>query len=273
MKKKLAQGPLGFPMPDELARNLEALLKSLPKDKAYSYRKAQTLPTAVELVDGERADVSTISTDSIDREHEVVIPKGMNLTYFTKNPVVTFAHKYDELPVGRAAWVKMVGDVLKAKTIYANKPDGWAGPWLPDAVFSMTQQGIIRGKSVGFLPTKVRSPTREELSLKPEWKNAHAVIESSLLLEYAIAPIPVNQDALVEAVSKGVADLAILKRLGLSAPATEAPTRPKRGRPATKAVSSVADLEAVLKALERMSFDPARIAEDVYRGLKNRGKV
>lgn len=273
MKKKLCTGPLGFPMPDELARSLEALLKSLPKDKAYAYRKAQAVPTAVELVEGERADVSTISTDSLDRESEVVIPKGMNLAYFSKNPVVTFAHKYDELPVGRAAWVKMVGEVLKAKTIYANKPDGWEGPWLPDAVFAMTQQGIIRGKSVGFLPTKVRSPTKEELSLKPEWKNASCIIESSLLLEYAVAPIPVNQDALVEAVSKGIADQAILKRLGIQAPEKPAPVTRKRGRPAKKSVASVADLSAMLKALERLTFDPSRIAEQVYANLKNRGRV
>lgn len=259
-KKTLTEGPLGFPMPDALAKALEALLKTLPKDKAYSYRKAQAVPSLLELLEGERADVSTISTDSLDRDNEVVLPKGVGLTYFQKNPIVTFAHKYDELPIGKAQWVKMVNGQLKAKTKYADKPDGWEGPWLPDAVWAMTQQGILKGKSIGFIPTKIRSPTRDEIGERPEWKNASCVIESSVLLEYAIAPIPMNQDALVEAVSKGIADAATLRRLGINPPA----------RPRRKAGSS---LEDFLKALEGITLDPAKIAEQVYQNIKQRGKV
>jgi hypothetical protein len=127
-KKVLTEGPLGFPMPDSLAKSLEQLMKTLPKDSAYSYRHAKSVPLTVELVKGERADISLVSSDSIDRDNEVVLPKGMNLTYFQKNPIVTLAHKYDELPVGKAQWIRQVEGGIKAKTIYAAKPTDWLGP-------------------------------------------------------------------------------------------------------------------------------------------------
>ena len=34
-----AEGPLGFPMTDKQAFALEAIIKSLPEDNAYAYRK------------------------------------------------------------------------------------------------------------------------------------------------------------------------------------------------------------------------------------------
>ena len=94
-KKKLCTGPLGFPMTDGQAKAVEQLMKSLPKDSAFSYRHAKAVPQSVELLKGEKADISLISSDAIDRDGEVVLPKGLELAYFQKNPIVTFAHKYD----------------------------------------------------------------------------------------------------------------------------------------------------------------------------------
>jgi len=63
-----AEGPLGFPMQDRQAIVLDALLKSLPKEKAFEYRrlKADNLKVS-EVVQGERSDVSWISTEHPDR--------------------------------------------------------------------------------------------------------------------------------------------------------------------------------------------------------------
>lgn len=43
------EGPLGFPMPDRSARQLDTLLKSLPKSKAYDYRKIVSTKGVSEL--------------------------------------------------------------------------------------------------------------------------------------------------------------------------------------------------------------------------------
>jgi hypothetical protein len=254
-KRTFTEGPLGFPMPDALAKSLEQLIKTLPKDSAYSYRKGTG--QAVELVKGEKADISLVSTDCIDRDGEVVLPKGVDLSYFQKNPIVTFAHKYDELPVGKAQWIRQVEGGIKAKTVYTDAHD------LARACWQMTAEGILKGKSIGFLPTKIRPPNGEE----PEWKNASAVIESAVLLEYAVAPIPVCPEALVEAVAKGYADEALLTKLGL-----KLPTKPakKSARP-RKAGPDI--LTLFLKQLQTIRIDPNRIADEVFRRIAERGRV
>ena len=48
------EDPLGFPMPDRQARQLDTLLKSLPKTKEHAYRKAVTAKTPTELNPGKR---------------------------------------------------------------------------------------------------------------------------------------------------------------------------------------------------------------------------
>src|SRR5215471_5044267 len=95
------EGPLGFPMPDKQARAVDALLKVLPKSKEYAYRKAVTAKAPTELNLGERSDVSWITTESPDRQGEVVLAKGMNDSQFQGNPIVTLGHAYALPPVGR----------------------------------------------------------------------------------------------------------------------------------------------------------------------------
>jgi hypothetical protein len=50
---------------------------------------------------------------------------------------------------------------------------------------------------------KSHPPTDQEIAKKPALKDVRRIIESWLLLEYACTWLPVNQDAVVEAVSKG----------------------------------------------------------------------
>ena len=245
MKKKLIEGPLGLQMTEQQARQVETALKSVPKE--YAYTKRAVVPESLELKAGERADISLVSTAAVDREGDVVLPTGVDLTYYRQNPIVTMAHKWDELPVGKALWIKAVEGGLLAKTQYASRPQDWQGPWLPDAIFALTQQGILKGKSIGFLPTSVRGPTQEELKSFPAWKDARGIVDKALLLEYAVAPIPCNQEALTLAVSKGLASPALLRKLGLEVNQKKAPS-----------------LASLVKAL---SFDPIRIAEEAWANV------
>lgn len=250
----LVDGPFGIKMKDSTALAVDALLKTLPKE-CQTLKKKSTLPDS-EFVPGERADISLVSAETVDRDGDVVLAKGMQLDYFRANPVVTLAHDYSGLPVGRCQWIKPVVAGIKAKTIYATRPDEWQGPWIPDAVWQMTKEGILRGKSIGFLPTKLRPPTSKETAI---WKDCNVIIESAVLLEYAVAPIPCNQDALVEAIAKGYADEATLKRLGLSI------TKP------TKIKAHFNRHAATIKALANVNVD--RIVEEVLQRIKDRGRV
>jgi hypothetical protein len=75
-------------MLDRQARQLDTLLKALPKSKEHAYRKAVTAKTPTDLNPGERSDVSWITTESVDRTQAVVIAKGMNDSQFVANPLV-----------------------------------------------------------------------------------------------------------------------------------------------------------------------------------------
>ena len=217
-------GPLGFPMPSKLAFEAESALKSQPrgirelfhakirgmdgKDFVVAgYGRRAMVPKEMSFVDGEHADVSVVTSDSKDRDDDVMLPRGANWDHFRKNPVVPFAHDYTSLPVGRAQWVTMAkvgdGEGWKAKTQYTKRPADHPAnaPWVPDNVWHFVKSGHLPGKSVGFIPQNMRDPDHDETDTRPDWKGAR-LIDKYLMLEYSPVPVPANQDALVEAVAK-----------------------------------------------------------------------
>src|SRR5438552_9472502 len=204
------EGPLGFPVTDRQAIALEAILKALPKDDAFRYRKAALTRGASEVLPGERADVSWITTEDPDRTREVVRARGMNDSQFKLNPLVTLQHAYSVPPIGRSLWRKVVRDGpmqgVKAKTQYPVKPEAWQGTWPADVALCLVQADLLRGKSIGFLPTKVHSPGESERQTNG-WKDVDLVIDEWILLEYACTFLPAQQNAIVEAVSKSALQL------------------------------------------------------------------
>lgn len=202
-------GPLGFPQQDRQAQQLDEILKKLPHEKEYQYHHAVVTKSTSEVNFGERSDVSWISTEAVDRHGEVVLSKGMNASQFQMNPLVTLQHLYSMPPVGKSLWQKRVkdGEVagIKAKTQYPAVPSNWNNddPWPPDKVFSLVQAGLLSGKSIGFLPTKLHFADEKE-AIKNGWAPGTPVFDEWLLLEYSCVFLPANQEALVQEVSKGM---------------------------------------------------------------------
>jgi len=204
------EGPLGIPCLDRQARALEAVLGSLPGDDLHAPGHLVVEKATTELLPGDRCDVSWISTENPDRMRDVVIARGMNDEHFKLNPLVTLQHAYWLPPVGRSLWRKRARDGelvgIKAKTQYPQRPASWpdTADWPPDFAFTLVQSGLLCGKSIGFLPTKVRRPTDRECENRPELREVHRIIEEWVLLEYACVYLPAQQNAVVEAVSKGL---------------------------------------------------------------------
>lgn len=240
------EGPLGFPLTDRQAIALESIIKALPKDSAYRYRKAVSPAAAPsELLTGERSDVSWISTQDPDRDKEVVIARGMNDGQYKLNPIVTLQHCYHQPPVGRSLWRKATkdGDLVgvKAKTIYPAKPADWPDPdWPADGAFSLVSTGLLNGKSIGFLPLKMHVPDDKERD-KNGWSasQVNLVFDQWLLLEYACVYLPCQQNATVQDVSKRL-----------------------KGEPAPPRITRLCDIEtAVAKRIEAIDLaDLARRA-------------
>ena len=205
-----ATGPLGFPMHSNDAKELEGILKTLPSEvKDVGLQHMTCLAKTQTISEEEHTDTSIITTSMLDRDREVVIAEGIDWKQFKKNPIVTFAHMYDCLPVGRCLWVK--AEKFKgangwiAKTRYTPRPGADIWPvteaWFPDAVFHFIKCEDLRGKSIGFIPLSIRPPTDKELKM-PEMANCRCIFDKVLALEYAVAPVQANPDALVQTVSK-----------------------------------------------------------------------
>lgn len=199
----------GFQLPEALARKIDDLSRDLPKE--FTYRRIARKADSFTLDAGERTDVSLITTDALDREGEVILPAGGDWRDY--NRVVTFAHRYDQLPAGSNWWIRARGNGLVAKTHYPDRPKDWgSAPWLPSAILHLMQQPVptCTGKSIGFLPLNVRAATKDEIVKRPQIKNA-PVIDRWIGVEYAVVPVPCNPEAEMQAVAKGM-ELGLIDR-------------------------------------------------------------
>ena len=232
-----AEGPFGVPMKDQQARQLEERLKNLPRDEAFAFRRASVGRGLSEWQPEGRADVSWITEEAPDRAGDVVLARGMDDSHYRLNPLVTLNHSYAEPPVGRSLWRKRVQEGaligVKAKTHYPTRPTTWsAGPWPPDVAFDLLQSGLLLGKSIGFLPLKLREPTAEERRSQPGWDKVRFVVEQWLLIEYACCFLPMQPNAVVEEVLKAARSRAVeAPRPVVSTPALERALRTFTARP------------------------------------------
>lgn len=199
----LTPGPFALPMTSRQAFALEALLKSLP---AMLQPQRLALAHSLPHVDT-RSDVSWITTETPDRQGDIVLADGMDDSHFRLNPIVTLNHDYARPPVGRSLWRKPARDGavvgIQAKTYYPPRPRDWHdGPWLPDLALGLVQAGLLNTKSIGFLPLKIRTPTRDEIRANPFLASVRHIVERWLLLEYACCYLPVQPLAVVTEIAK-----------------------------------------------------------------------
>ncbi len=247
----LTAGPLGFPVTDDQAKAIEAILKTNSKDSAFAYKKLVVAKAQSEVLPGERSDVSWISTEEPDRTREVVIAAGLNDEQFKLNPIVTMNHCYHVPPVGKSLWRKKAKDGgvrgIKAKTQYPAKPANWPADsdWAPDIAFALVQADMLRGKSIGFLPIKGYSPDAKTCE-KNGWTKVDWVVEEWMLLEYACTFLPTQQQAVVEAVSKSFGQIpeTLAKAFDLKA-LEAAPEKPMHK------IASFTPIEEIAKSLAR----------------------
>lgn len=134
----------------------------------------------------------TISTEGIDRDNDIISATGWDTKNYEKNPVVLWAHQYDQLPVGKAKGLKFQGGKIVADVEFVPAE---VYPFA-ETVYRMVKAGFLSGTSVGFRP--VQSSFNE--------KRQGYDFSKQELLEFSVVPIPANPDALLEARAAGVID-------------------------------------------------------------------
>ena len=215
-----------------------------------------------ELLPGERAAVFIITTHSVDRDGEVIVPKGLDLAAYNRNRVVLAMHDQASWPIGRAQWIKATngGRQLRSKVQFAETEAG-------EEIWQLVKADIARGASIGMIPdvSKAGPPTQAERRERPDWAQAKRIYRKGELVEWSIVPVPANPDAVAVAVAKGLMlpkwmeqpSSADLKRW-----TPEPPTLPKlTGRTFAQAhaelikrLKSVAAQKAALTAQDRLEL-------------------
>ena len=263
------EGPLGFPMKDAVAKQLEGILAGLDGD-CRSFVDAHggicrvaKAPETMELRPAAREEVSLITTKALDLDNEVLLAAGLDWSYFEANGKnVTWAHNYTMLPVGQGMWFKTgtgprgLPGVLGA-TRYAKRPaslpEGQA--WFPDVVCHyIFELGQLKGKSIGFVPTAIRKPTKADVEGRPELADCSWIIARAVPLEWAVCVVQCQPEAIRYDVEKARAlgidtPAVMLKSFGLDA-APPAP-RVEAAATAVAAAEPIWTRKEIRSALER----------------------
>lgn len=232
----------------------------------------KTFSTDVDVYEGERAIKAKISTGTLDRDNEVLVPQGCNSQEFEANPVVYLNHNYYTLPIGKCVGLDRKGNSIIAKTVLAERPEDYPrdAEWVPDTLLSLFKQGIIKGFSVGFDPMDggTREPTEKDKdNYGPSVKRIYSKWK---LIEYSVAPLPANQEALCMAVSKGMkrteSILAMFGNFSLPAPVKQENT----SAPARRIIKYYS-IPAEIKPIPSASVDVDKVIADAV--AKKRGRV
>jgi len=201
--------------------------------------------------------VATITTDSVDRDGEVVVPAGMNSKEYEANPVLLYEHDVKQ-PIGKMLKMRRNERNIEAEFALAPRPETHVGEWFPDTVAALMDFGALNTMSIGFLGLEARPASKSDS--EKYGSGVRRVYGKWKLLEVSVVSIPANQDAIITAVRKGLCSPAVAKRFGVTVPDAPAPIR--RSYRVSVAVPALGDLDRVQIVRDEMARARGRLYAD-----------
>ena len=135
--------------------------------------------------DAERTLTHLITRRVVDRDGDVVEPRGGRLDNYRKNPVVLLGH-YGDMPIGRNLSLEASDEDIVAVTQFAGMEQAHEEA---ETVYRLYRDGFMRAWSIGFrgliIGREPVLPGQKGVTFL-EWE----------LYEYSAVPIPSNPDAL-----------------------------------------------------------------------------
>ncbi len=203
--ERIPLGDLDASRADELAKELDR------KPSELEFIRKGFVAEQKGTDDEERSSTELISTADIDRDNEILLPRGAVLEHYKKNPQVLWSHDYRQPPIGKAAWVRKdtASKGLLAKTIYAVTD-------FAEEIWTLVKGGFLPARSVGFIPIESHEPDEKEVAKYPERAGARRIYDKWELLEYSVVDIGSNRQALELAMAKGLnLSMELQEQLGL----------------------------------------------------------
>jgi HK97 family phage prohead protease len=150
---------------------------------------------SIKSVDKEKNTVDGVfSTQDIDRQDEVIMQSGWDLTNYKNNPVVLYAHDYHDFPIAKMTEIGTEPNTRMPGTSQLIGKMQFAVNENPKAkiAFDLMVGGFLSAFSVGF------KNNRWEV----DEANDTVYLNENELLEVSVVPVPANQMALAKA--KGI---------------------------------------------------------------------
>ena len=148
----------------------------------------------VEKID-ERTLRFTISTSSVDRDLDMIDVRGWQLDAFARNPVVLWAHRAEDPPIGKAIDFGRDDHRLYSAVQFLPLGYGKAGEFA-EMIYRMAADGFISATSVEFRPIKWDFTADKDRG-GDDWFPGIDFHEQELV-ELSIVAVPSNPDALIE---------------------------------------------------------------------------
>jgi phage head maturation protease len=157
------------------------------------FRKA--FETTIDDIDPKNREVvAIISTDSVDREKDVLLPKGLRRKNYAG---MTIDYNHDKnLPIGVSKWVKAEPHRVISKYRVSDKTD------FSRDVFNLLQDGVLRYHSVDGKCYAASKPTSDEVRINKTWDGAR-IIRDWEMYNFTVCTVPQNEDAVALMVAKG----------------------------------------------------------------------
>jgi HK97 family phage prohead protease len=168
------------------------------------------------------------STDAVDTYDEIVDQGTWELDIYRANPVVLFAHKSRELPIGKSVDVAVRNGRLECRIQFATEDMN------PEAerVWKLIKGQFLRAVSVGFIPRDVKWEKRDGKDV--------FVLYNNSLREISVTPVPANHEALAKMRARALA----------GRPANEAPRAQENDMDEKNKQELESQLAAATKAIE-----------------------
>lgn len=144
--------------------------KQLTEAAAKSIRLKMSAPHTIKGK-GEFEVIAT--TDSIDRDGEILTTEGWEFDNYMLNPVILWSHQLDSLPLGAVTNLRVDNNKVIVNGVFADTEEG-------QKVRKLYEDGILRTVSVGYIPKQRQGI---EITVKE-------------LYEVSFVSVPANTDAM-----------------------------------------------------------------------------
>lgn len=187
-----------------LVKDLEKLIaEGKPVRKSLTIADVEDVKGVDENGEPIQSLTFTITSDAKDRDGDIIDSKGWLFDNFNANPVMQWAHRYDEVPIAKSikVWKNNQGKV-KSTVIFqpdSNYQPNWAGI-TGSMIYNMYKTGFLNAVSVGFDPIKWEPLQKEDGDESSRsWEGTHYLKQE--LLEFSGVPVPSNPEALLDPAS------------------------------------------------------------------------